>query len=87
MERLGESFDFGECLLEILEWHGWKIHDTRRAFAGNGVMLFATHPDGYDVQAEGPTVTAAATQLFLNAPGVAPRAEPKLEEEQLALEL
>lgn len=78
MERLGDSFEFGEFLLELLEKRGWTVHPTRRAFAGNGVLVIVTHPDGYQLQAEGPSVVEAATQIFINAPGVAPRAEEQL---------
>lgn len=53
----------------------------RRAFAGNGVLLIATHPSGYDVQAEGPTVAAAATPLFTAAAEI----RPPTGEEQLGL--
>lgn len=70
----------GELLLQLLELNGWTIH-RRRAFAGNGVLLIATHPDGHDIQAEGPTIAAAATPLFT----AAATRRPPTGEEQLGL--
>jgi hypothetical protein len=71
MERLGDTVEFGEILLRMLELAnqetgrpGWTIH-RRRGFAGDGVLLIATHPDGYDVSAAGATVAEAAIPLFL----------------------
>jgi hypothetical protein len=61
----------GELLLEQLELNGWTI-SRRRAFAGAGVLLIATHPSGYNVQSSGPTVAAATTPLFIEAATIRP---------------
>lgn len=73
--------DCGELLLELLELNGWTVH-RRPAFAGDGVLLIATHPDGYDIRADGPTTAAAATPLFWQAA----RIRPVDGDEQLAIE-
>lgn len=71
LQPIGDST--GELLLQLLELNGWTVH-RRRAFAGDGVLLIATHPDGWDIQAGGPTVAAAATPLFVAACSIRPPA-------------
>jgi hypothetical protein len=75
LERLGDSFEFGSLLLQLLETPnaetgdpGWTIY-IRRAFAGDGVLLIGTHPllDGVEVKAEGASVAAAAVPFFNDA--------------------
>ena len=65
LERLGDSAGFGELLIELLERNGWRVH-RRAAFAGDGVLLIATHPDGWDVRAGG-SLGGAAAELFMQA--------------------
>jgi hypothetical protein len=68
-QRLGESIEFGEVMLELLERHGWRI-ERRAGFAGEGVLLIATRGDlerhltVAHLSAEGPTIAAAALSLF-----------------------
>lgn len=63
-QRLGESAEFGECLLELLEKQGWKIQ-RRPGFAGGGVLLIATRRDvAYAVSGDGDTTSSAALCLF-----------------------
>lgn len=64
-ERLGDSIEFGECLLELLEENqGWRIN-RQLGFAGAGVLLVATRSDvAYALSAEGETVGGAALALF-----------------------
>lgn len=71
LQRLGDTVAWGELLIELLELNGWTIH-RRRAFAGDGIILLATHPDGWDVEAAGPSVAAAATPLFVQAATIRP---------------
>ena len=70
LERLGDSAGFGEMLIELLEHNGWTVH-RRGAFAGDGVLLIATHPSGYDIQAGG-TPGGAAAELFQRAAAILP---------------
>lgn len=63
-ERLGESMEFGEVLLELLEDQGWHI-ERRSMFAGAGLLLIATRPDiDHSMCGEGPSVAGAALSLF-----------------------
>lgn len=63
-ERLGESIDFGEVLLELLERQGWRIH-RQVGFAGARLLLVATRPDvDHSISGEGPDVAGAALSLF-----------------------
>jgi hypothetical protein len=63
-QRLGESMEFGECLLELLEKQGWTI-SRRPGFAGVGVLLVATRRDvAYAVSGDGSTTASAALTLF-----------------------
>jgi hypothetical protein len=80
MERLGETIEWGELLIRLLELKGWKVH-RRRAFAGDGVILIATNPAGYDVQAAGATVAEASFPLFMECVTRIPGGD----EEQLVL--
>lgn len=66
LQRLGESAEYGELLIRLLELAGWKVH-RRRAFAGDGVLLIATHRDGWDVTSSGPSLAAAVSPLFQQA--------------------
>lgn len=69
-ERLGDSPALGEQLIRILEVANWAVH-RRPAFAG-GVLLIATHPDGWDVRAAGATVAGAASRLFEQCVAIRP---------------
>lgn len=71
LQRLGDSYEWGEMLAQLLELGGWTIH-RRRAFAGNGVLLIATHPDGYDLRSTGPSFAAAISPLFIEAVTIRP---------------
>lgn len=62
LQRLGDSSALGEFLIGTLELAGWKVHRCG-AFAG-GVLLIATHPDGWDVETGGRALTGAAVALF-----------------------
>lgn len=65
MERLGDSAAFGEVLLDVLERNGWLVH-RQAAFAGEGVLVIARR-NGLEFKATGPTVAAAAGELFQEA--------------------
>lgn len=64
MERLGESVEWGELLVSLLEQAGWEIE--RRPLIGDGVILIATG-HGTSVSAAGDTFTGAAAPLFERA--------------------
>lgn len=65
MERLGASDAFGEVLLDVLERNGWLVH-KQQAFAGEGVLVIA-RKNGLEFKATGPTIAAAAVDLFQEA--------------------
>jgi hypothetical protein len=71
VERLGNSDAFGEVLLEILVRAGWVV-ERRRAFAGDGVLVIARHGD-FEFKAAGPSIAAAARELFHEASRFFPR--------------
>ena len=74
LQRLGDSAGFGETLIELLELNGWTVH-RRVGFAGEGVLLIATHPDGWDIRAGG-SMGGAAAELFQRAAQIiAPRGD------------
>lgn len=79
MERLGDTIEWGQMLIRLLELKGWTVHQ-RRAFAGDGVILIATNPAGYDVQAAGATIAEASFPLFMECVSRIPGGN----EEQLA---
>jgi hypothetical protein len=72
LERIGESFEFGWLILELLERAGWLVHVTF-AFAGQldgegtrGILVIAAHPDvGLPVEVTGRTVADCATPLLI----------------------
>jgi hypothetical protein len=75
LERLGESFEFGWLILELLENAGWLVHVTV-PFAGQldgkgtrGVMVVARHEllDGVDLRVTGRTVADCATPLLVES--------------------
>jgi hypothetical protein len=69
LQRLGDCAGFGEALIEVLELNGWTVH--RRPAFGGGVLLLATHPDGWDVRAGG-SMAGAAAELFQRAAAIIP---------------
>jgi hypothetical protein len=64
MERLGESIEWGELQLRLLELAGWTIE--RRPTIGGGVLVFASKA-GATVSAAGDTLAEASSALFQRA--------------------
>ena len=72
MQRLGESFEFGYMLLQLLELAGWQVAITR-PFAGvdetlehAGVLVIAERGP-FEVRRVGETVAHVASDLFQEA--------------------
>jgi hypothetical protein len=61
LERLGQTQEWGEVLVGLLEQAGWRI--TQRELIDGGVVLTATGC-GTSVSAAGDTSAAAAAPLF-----------------------
>lgn len=64
LERLGQTQEWGQVLVGLLEQAGWEI--TESGLVDGGVVLTATG-HGTSVSAAGDTYAAAAAPLFERA--------------------
>ena len=64
LERLGESYEFGAFLLELLSAHGWTV--TVQPAFGGGVLVIASKR-GHEIKRVGDSSADVAGEIFAAA--------------------
>ncbi len=83
-QRLGETYEWGEMLLRLVELAGWKVE--RATGFGGGVLLFARNR-GREVTLRRDTFAEAALALHHEVFRRVQPAVPEEEPEQLTIDL
>lgn len=65
LERLGETQEWGELMLHLLQLQGWTV-TVRPLFSNSGVLVLAER-DRVIVYRKGDSIADVACELFLDA--------------------